>query len=34
LAVGDWRSNHANGLSRFEIVLDGQKVASMTIREG
>lgn len=32
--VGDWASTHANGLSRFEFVLDGAGLASMTIREG
>ena len=32
--VGDWRSTHANGLSRFTFVVDGDRVASMTIREG
>jgi len=34
VVVGDWRSNHANGLSRFEFALEGDQVASMTIREG
>lgn len=32
--VGDWRSTHANGRSRFEFVVDGSSIASMTIREG
>ncbi|SDG87812.1 nuclear transport factor 2 family protein [Pseudonocardia oroxyli] len=32
--VGDWRSNHANGRSRFVFDVDGDKIASMTIREG
>jgi nuclear transport factor 2 (NTF2) superfamily protein len=31
--VGDWRSNHANGRSAFTFDLDGDDVASMTIRE-
>ncbi len=34
VVVGDWRSNHANGPSRFEFEAVGQQVASMTIREG
>lgn len=34
VVVGDWRSTHANGLSRFEFVLDGERLLSMTIREG
>lgn len=32
--VGDWRSTHANGLSRFDFHVAGDKLASMTIREG
>ena len=32
--VGDWRSNHANGRSRFVFEIDGDKLAKMTIREG
>lgn len=32
--VGDWRSKHANGRSRFTFAVAGDKVASMTIREG
>ena len=32
--VGDWRSNHANGRSRFTFDTDGEKIAKMTIREG
>jgi len=32
--VGDWRSQHANGLSSFRFDLDGDKIAAMTIREG
>ncbi|WP_026819947.1 hypothetical protein [Arthrobacter castelli] len=32
--VGDWRSTHANGLSRFDFQVAGDKLASMTIREG
>lgn len=34
VVVGDWRSNYANGLSRFTFAVDGDKIASMTIREG
>ncbi|MGW0004499.1 nuclear transport factor 2 family protein [Nocardia grenadensis] len=32
--IGDWRSNHANGLSRFTFGTRGDHIASMTIREG
>lgn len=32
--VGDWRSTHANGRSKFIFVVDGDKIAKMTIREG
>ena len=32
--VGDWRSSFATGPSLFRFVLDGDKIASMTIREG
>jgi len=32
--VGDWRSNHANGRSRFVFEVVGDKLAKMTIREG
>ncbi|WP_424467895.1 nuclear transport factor 2 family protein [Pseudoclavibacter helvolus] len=32
--VGDWRSSFANGFSLFRFVVDGDKIASMTIREG
>jgi len=32
--VGDWRSRHANGLSSFRFDLDGDRISSMTIREG
>ncbi|WP_029150865.1 nuclear transport factor 2 family protein [Microbacterium indicum] len=32
--VGDWRSNHANGRSRFVFDVAGDKLAKMTIREG
>src|SRR5699024_3090217 len=31
--VGDWRSNYANGRSKFVFDLDGDKLAKMTIRE-
>jgi hypothetical protein len=34
VVVGDWRSTHANGLSEFTFAVDGDKIASMTIREG
>ncbi|MGO1948417.1 MAG: nuclear transport factor 2 family protein [Mycobacteriaceae bacterium] len=32
--TGDWRSTHANGPSRFDFDLDGDKIAGMTISEG
>ncbi|QKT08220.1 nuclear transport factor 2 family protein [Gordonia sp. X0973] len=32
--VADWRSNWANGLSKFIFAVDGDHIASMTIREG
>lgn len=32
--VGDWASTHANGLSRFEFSVSGDRIDSMTIREG
>ena len=32
--IGDWRSNHANGRSKFVFDVDGDKLAKMTIREG
>lgn len=32
--VGDWRSNHANGASKFIFTTTGDKLAKMTIREG
>ncbi len=32
--IADWRSSWANGMSSFTFVTDGDKVASMTIREG
>ncbi|BDZ58537.1 nuclear transport factor 2 family protein [Barrientosiimonas endolithica] len=34
VVVGDWRSNHANGRSRFAFRTEGDKIAEMTIREG
>ncbi|KAB2812698.1 nuclear transport factor 2 family protein [Pimelobacter simplex] len=34
VVVGDWRSTHANGVSRFEFEVAGGEVASMTIRDG
>lgn len=32
--VGDWRSNHANGLSSFVFAVRGDAISRMTIREG
>ncbi|WP_137824792.1 nuclear transport factor 2 family protein [Brevibacterium sp. 2SA] len=32
--IGDWRSNHANGRSSFTFTTSGDKLTSMTIREG
>lgn len=32
--AGDWRSNHANGPSKFEFDLDGDKIKRLTISEG
>src|SRR5699024_12607667 len=32
--IGDWRSNHANGRSKFVFDVVGDKLAKMTIREG
>lgn len=32
--VGDWASTHANGLSSFTFAVTGDRLASMTIREG
>ncbi|WP_231857583.1 nuclear transport factor 2 family protein [Tsukamurella pulmonis] len=32
--VGDWRSTHANGLSEFTFAVAGDRLRSMTIREG
>ena len=32
--IGDWRSNHANGRSKFVFDVAGDKLAKMTIREG
>ncbi|WP_221584622.1 nuclear transport factor 2 family protein [Microbacterium sp. G2-8] len=32
--IGDWRSTHANGRSRFTFRVAGDRLASMTIREG
>ena len=34
VVVGDWRSNHANGRSRFAFSTEGEKIVKMTIREG
>ncbi|HRL49688.1 MAG TPA: nuclear transport factor 2 family protein [Propioniciclava sp.] len=30
--IGDWRSQHANGRSRFTFLPDGDAIAMMTIR--
>ncbi|MER7557525.1 nuclear transport factor 2 family protein [Nocardioides sp. NPDC126508] len=32
--IGDWRSNHANGRSKFVFDVAGDQLARMTIREG
>ncbi|MCX6406070.1 MAG: nuclear transport factor 2 family protein [Propionibacteriales bacterium] len=32
--VGDWRSSHANGRSRFVFDVEGDLLGRMTIREG
>lgn len=32
--IADWRSSYANGLSSFAFEVAGDKIASMTIREG
>lgn len=32
--VGDWRSNHANGLSSFTFTVQGDLITRMVIREG
>lgn len=32
--IGDWRSNYANGRSRFTFRVDGAKISKMTIRKG
>ena len=32
--IGDWRSNHANGRSRFQFLTAGDKIARMEISEG
>lgn len=34
VVTGDWRSNHANGLSIFTFRTDGDRLTSMTIRAG
>ena len=34
IVIGDWRSTHANGLSRFTFRSRGDRIVSMTIREG
>ncbi|MFJ2754343.1 nuclear transport factor 2 family protein [Nocardioides sp. NPDC087217] len=32
--IGDWRSTHANGRSKFVFDVDGDRITTMTIREG
>jgi ketosteroid isomerase-like protein len=32
--IGDWRSTHANGPSRFDFDIDGDRITMMTISEG
>ncbi|WP_333619573.1 nuclear transport factor 2 family protein [Dietzia sp.] len=34
VVTGDWRSTHANGPSSFAFTVEGDKISSMTIREG
>lgn len=34
VVIGDWRSNYANGRSRFTFQVAGDKLTKMTIREG
>ena len=34
VVVGDWRSNHANGRSKFTFEVEDDKISRMTIREG
>lgn len=34
VVVGDWRSSWANGRSRFEFLVAGEKIEKMTISEG
>ncbi|WP_120003397.1 nuclear transport factor 2 family protein [Nesterenkonia muleiensis] len=34
VVIGDWRSNHANGRSRFAFSTQDEKIVKMTIREG
>ncbi|WP_293697673.1 nuclear transport factor 2 family protein [uncultured Agrococcus sp.] len=34
VVIADWRSNHANGLSRFAFRSEGDLLTKMTIREG
>ncbi|GAB3304621.1 nuclear transport factor 2 family protein [Epidermidibacterium keratini] len=34
VVVGDWRSNHANGRSKFAFAIEGEQIAKMTISEG
>lgn len=34
VVTGDWRSNHANGRSRFTFHTNGNTIEKMTIREG
>ncbi|WP_420098630.1 nuclear transport factor 2 family protein [Corynebacterium sp.] len=32
--IGDWRSDHANGPSRFDFDVDGGRITKMTVSEG
>lgn len=34
VVAGDWRSQHANGPSEFTLVLKGDRVSRLVIREG
>ncbi|HJC84894.1 MAG TPA: nuclear transport factor 2 family protein [Candidatus Corynebacterium faecigallinarum] len=34
IVTGDWKSTHANGPSRFDFDLEGDKIKKMTINEG
>jgi len=34
VVIGDWKSNYANGMSKFTFNVIGDKLSKMTIREG